>query len=43
MGSLDHLSANNTSLADYVWLPILFEDGRPVIRWMDSWRVEDFT
>lgn len=40
--SLDHLSQNNTSLADYVWLPILFEDGKPCIRWMDSWKVEDF-
>ena len=39
---LDHLSANNTSLADYIWLPILFEQVRPCIRWFDSWRTEDF-
>lgn len=32
----------DTCNADYVWLPILFEEGRPVIRWMDSWRLEDF-
>jgi hypothetical protein len=28
--------------ADYVWLPIRFEDERPIIEWQDSWRVEDF-
>lgn len=32
----------DTSIADYVWLPIEFENGRPVIRWYDSWKVEDF-
>lgn len=33
----------NTSAARYVWLPVEWEDGRPVIRWRDTWRVEDFT
>lgn len=32
----------DTAIADYVWLPILFEGERPVIRWMDEWRLEDF-
>lgn len=27
--------------AGYVWLPIVFEDGKPVIHWMDEWRWED--
>lgn len=31
----------NTSLADYVWLPVCFEGERLVIRWMEEWRVED--
>ena len=35
------LEGANTSIADYVWLPLRFEDGRPVIRWLDSWRLED--
>lgn len=26
----------------YVWLPILFEEGRPVIRWHDSWDLTVF-
>ena len=30
------------SIARYVWLPILFEDGKPVIRWYDEWKWEDF-
>lgn len=42
MEGLDHLSANNTSLADYVWLPILFEEEKPYIRWFDSWKLEDY-
>lgn len=32
----------DTSIADYVWLPILFEDGKPVIQWMDEWKIEDY-
>lgn len=27
----------NTSLSDYVWLPLTVEEGRPCIRWRDSW------
>ena len=23
--------------ARYIWLPIEFEDGKPVIRWRDAW------
>ncbi len=34
--------APDTSLADYVWLPVTFEDGKPVIHWRDKWRVEEF-
>ncbi len=26
--------------ARYVWLPITFEDGKPVIRWQDEWTVD---
>jgi len=25
----------------YVWLPILFENGLPVLRWVDSWTLDD--
>jgi len=32
----------NTSIADYVWLPIEWEGEKPVIRWHDQWRIEDF-
>lgn len=39
----------NTSLADYVWLPLKFHDpdaqhplGRVEIEWMDEWRTEDY-
>lgn len=32
----------NTSVSRYVWLPILFKDGRPTIEWRDEWRIEDF-
>ena len=36
------LTRKDTSIADYVWLPIRFEDGVPTIRWYDQWRWEDF-
>lgn len=32
----------NISIAEYVWLPVVLEDGRPAIHWRDSWRVEEF-
>ncbi len=35
-------SAENTSLADYVWLPVEWEDGKPVLRWHDEWKIEDY-
>ncbi|MER7540413.1 family 43 glycosylhydrolase [Streptomyces sp. NPDC097704] len=32
----------NTSMADYVWLPFRFEGRTPVLDWHDEWRVEDY-
>lgn len=39
----------NTSVADYVWLPLEFRDadgqhpyGQVIIRWRDEWRLEDY-
>ena len=31
----------NTRKSAYVWLPIEWQDDKPVIRWRDEWRVED--
>ncbi len=31
----------NTSLADYVWLPVRFNGDVPYLVWEDEWRVED--
>jgi hypothetical protein len=36
------LDRADTSLADYVWLPIRFEGERPVIEWRDGWHPEEF-
>lgn len=40
---------NNTSIANYVWLPLRFEEpteeyplGRVLIEWADEWKLEDF-
>ena len=38
--NIPHL--RNTSIADYVWLPIQFNGGKPEIQWLDNWRIEDF-
>lgn len=32
----------NTSIADYVWLPIRFDGEMPYIDWHDEWRIEDY-
>lgn len=32
----------NTSIADYVWLPIRFDGEMAYIDWKDQWRVEDY-
>ena len=34
-------TVRNTKNARYVWLPIIFEDGVPRIRWQEKWRWED--
>lgn len=36
------LGSANTSIAEYVWLPMWFEDGKPVIDWLAAWNIEDF-
>lgn len=33
------LETAETRIADYVWLPIEWEDDRPVIRWQDEWKI----
>lgn len=32
----------NTSIADYVWLPIRFDGEKVLIDWKDEWRIEDY-
>ena len=32
----------NTSIADYVWLPIRFDGEMPYIDWHDEWKIEDY-
>lgn len=31
-------SGLNTAAADYVWLPVRFENGKPMIEWLDAWK-----
>ncbi len=40
-GTYPSLHETNTSLADYVWLPLVFEGDRVRIEWRDSWRWEE--
>lgn len=37
MYAANKLEAADTSIADYVWLPIQWENGRPVLRWREQW------
>ncbi len=32
----------DTSVADYVWLPIHFDGDRPYIEWRDEWSLDEF-
>ena len=32
----------NTSIAEYVWLPLNLKGEYPVIEWKDEWKVEDY-
>jgi hypothetical protein len=41
--SPEDLSVIDTSVADYVWLPIRFDGPLPTIEWLDEWRVEDYS
>jgi hypothetical protein len=33
---------DHTAIADYVWLPIVFDGENVRIEWRDEWRIEDF-
>ena len=34
--------SENTCKSRYVWLPIEWQGEKPVIRWKNEWRVEDY-
>lgn len=36
------ITSYNTSLADYVWLPVRFDGEMAYLDWRDEWRVEDY-
>ena len=40
--SLKTNDMNNTSIADYVWLPLRFDGDKVYIDWLDEWRIEDY-
>ncbi len=45
LSKLEHLkglSARNTSVADYVWLPVRFDGEMAYLDWRDPWRIEAF-
>ena len=42
MDKLKDATLYNTSLAEYVWLPIRFEGDMAYIDWKDEWRTEDY-
>jgi len=36
------LGSANTSIADYVWLPLRFDGEMVLLDWKDEWRIEDY-
>lgn len=39
---IEAMAGSNTSIADYVWLPLRFEGEKVSIDWLDEWRIEDY-
>ena len=39
---MGEMVVENTCIADYVWLPLRFENEMAYIDWKDEWRVEDY-
>ena len=39
--AMNLMDQRNTSVADYVWLPITFEGDVAKLYWQDSWKIED--
>ena len=37
----ENIHTENTSISRYVWLPIEWQDEKPVIRWWKEWRIGD--
>lgn len=37
MYAANRLETANTSMAEYVWLPVTIQNGKPCIRWLDAW------
>ena len=40
--TMEQMTAKNTSISEYVWLPVVFENDVPKIYWHDEWKIEDF-
>lgn len=39
---MKHAPREDTSIADYVWLPITFDGEKPTIHWRDEWSLDEF-
>lgn len=39
---IEDLIEVDTSIADYVWLPLRFDGERALLDWHDEWRIEDY-
>ena len=38
----DRWNPENPIDGRYVWLPVLFEENKPTLRWIDEWDLNDF-
>ncbi len=39
---LNHPDYWDLSVSRYVWLPVIFENDKPTVKWFDEWKWEDF-
>ena len=39
----DRWRPNNAIDGRYIWLPLVFENGKPILRWQNEWKLDDLT
>ena len=36
----ERIATTGASIAEYVWLPLEWDEDRPILQWRDEWEIE---